>query len=245
MQGIDIKKIKEVKSFAQNFWDMDIYSFANGDVTCHSKDEKVAEMLLKVFDAALNETKKRTLTGYAVKALFIGKGISDYNFTIPHLFQLVYGREGIDYELLQNSDYSMEFEFIDLARATMQIYTTSGAKLVHKKGEDPTQPRFVEGNTISYVYNMENVISTTLSATSAWVTSTSIDDTAGLFLNEIECCLLREPEEDVIKALRTKKEAIFKIFKVKSLVEILDIATDEFEVEKDIDLKGVLEKASK
>lgn len=242
---IDLKKIEEVNSFAKNFFDMGICSMASGTIKCHSTNQKVAEMVLNVLEGTFGKEIKRTLTGYEGTGFFGGIGISDFNFTIPHLFQLAYGREGMDYELLQNSDFTIEFDFFDLARPTMSIYSTSGAKLIHKKGEDPTQPRFVEGNTISYAYSMENVIFVSLSATSSWVTCCSPDDRAGLFLNEIECCLLREPEENVIEALKAKKEAIFKIFKVKSLVEILDIATDEFEVEKDIDLKGVLEKASK
>lgn len=255
MQGIDLNKINEIKSFATNFRSLGIISAATGKAHICADSEQIIKMLLKCFDKENNpnycflilessKIKRNILSGkYEVDVVFLGGGISEYEFTVSHLFQLAYDEIGLDYEQLKESNFSIRFEYEDLARATDQIYKVACMELSHKKGEDPTEPRFVRGNITPYIYNLDNIVSILLSANSIWITDTSIDDTASLFLNEVEVCTYKFPKEEIVSALRRNAEVLKKVFHVSLLSDIYDLKDNESEEFEN--LKEILEEASK
>ena len=255
MQGIDLQKIKEVKSFAANFRSMGIVSMTLGTAKICTDSQKAMEMLLNCFDPEKNnseyfaimdseKTKRNLFSGkYETDVVFCGGGPSEYEFTVPHLFQLSYGEIGLDYELLKETDFSIRFDFIDVARATDQIYDVACMELSHKKGEDPTEPQFKRGNIIPYIYNMDNIVSVLFSAKSMLMTYASIGDRAGIFLDEIKTCSCRISREEVIKALKKNEEALKRIFNVSKFSDIYNLKCESCDDSES--LKAILEEASK
>lgn len=257
MQNIDLEKIMEVKSFAKEFSDMEIVSRAEGRARICSDKKEIVEMLLKCFDnkkstpencffAVMDseKVKRNLLSGnYEVDTIFIGKGISEYEFTVSHLFQLAFNENGLDYEELENSNFSIRFEYTDTTRRTNQIYEVACMEINHKKGEDPTQPCFTRGNVIPYIYNMENVISVLLGANSVWITYANRNDRAELFMDEIDGCSFKTSNEEVLKALKKNTEALKKIFNVSKLSDIYNLKSEEYGFNENVE--EILKEASK
>lgn len=256
MQGIDLQKINEIKSFATNFRSMGIVSAATGKAHICTDSEQIVKMILTCFDKEdeqnyyflileSSKIKRNILSGkYEADVVFLGAGISEYEFTASHLFQLAYDEIGLDYEQLKESNFSIRFDYEDIARATDQIYKIACMELSHKKGEDPTEPHFKRGNIIPYIYNVDNIVSVLLSASSIWTTNTSADDAACLFLNEIDVIASRTSNEEVIEALKRNAEALKRVFGVSKISDIYDLRDAE-EYRGTDNLKAILEEASK
>ncbi len=241
-------KTKNVLDLCKLFWDIGNKTLATGIVKIKADSQETSRMLLKAFNWKINFNSNYEQGGSIIKSWndggkiwFCDVGLSSYKFTIQQLFQLTKGVEGLDYSKLKDSDYSMNFEFVDVG--PNNIEKIRGMKLIHQKGEPVETPKIIWGKSSSFVYNTENVINVMFDK-SSYFAKTNAADRANLFLSELCSCLYMEPEE-VVETLKKNKEALKKTFKVKTPIEIYYQKDDEFEEPEDLDLKAVLEEASK
>lgn len=241
--------IQSVNDFAKTLWNLKAISKATGTVDIKADNKKTIDELLKIFEwsskfstsyvSNSSIVEKKIIKDNHIQIWFFDFGISEYEFTVQHLFQLANGL--IDHNKLKDSNYSMEFDFVDVGQT--EIYKVKGMRLVHKAGEKVETPKFIKGKASSWPYGLENVISIMFGKGSYW-TKCSINDLADLFLNEVITCSYYESDEELIKTLRKKEDQLLGMFKLRSLAKIYYLKDDEFEEPDDLNLKELLEKAS-
>lgn len=262
MQGIDVKKANEMISFAKNFYSLGIVSFATGKIKCTADSKETVEILKKVFDwtSAVNpeaggnvfgekESRRNLLTGKWEKTFWFGDyGIGgEYKWTIMHLFQLAYGVEGLDYNLLQNSNFSMEFDYAEDARVVSLVREVKEVKITHKKVDDPTQPYFTDGKEKLHAHSMESTLLMSLKTMAPELNDECRSGTADYLCLDIAMNTERYGKESVIEAIRKNKEVILKTFNISSLLDICKLAETFNENETKDRISGVeeiLRKAS-
>ena len=265
MQGIDEKKANEMISIAKNFYDKGIISSAIGKIKCTADSKETVEILTNVFDwsntlsqdAGGNvfgekESKRNLLTGKWEKTFWFGDyGIGgEYKWTIMNLFQLAYGVEGLDYNLLQNSNFSMEFDYAEDAYVVGLVREVKDVRIVHKKGDDSTLPCFTDGKERHHMHNMESNLLVIMKELSPELKGEYRVDSADCLCRDIFANTVRYGEESVIEAIKKNKEAILKAFNISSLPDICKI-TEEYSDEKlakylgtHVNVEEILKKAS-
>lgn len=230
------------------FWDIGNKTLASGIVKIKADDQEILEMLPKAFNwkiifNPMTEPGESIIKSWdnGRKIWFCDVGLDSYKFTVQQLFQLAKDVDGLDYKKLKDSNYSMEFEFVDVGQ---NIEKVKSLKLIHSKGEPVEKPKIKLGKISPYVYNTENVINVMFDKNS-YFAKTNASDKANLFLSELCSCLYTEAEEEVIETLRKNKETLKKIFNVKDPVEIYYQKDGEFTEEiGDLDLERILKEAS-